>query len=116
MNIIMTPTQKYNDLKSLVKRSYADEKERNEMWEYIAGYILANNGNEIQENNLEAFSRLTEHKGLLAHIDIVVPGQDLAPEVGTDGCAARHEVTDAVLVADALHLGECLIESVLQTG
>ena len=28
MNIIMTPTQKHNDLKSLVKRSYIDEKER----------------------------------------------------------------------------------------
>lgn len=77
MNTVQTSTQKYNDLKALVKRSYADEKERNEMWEYIAGYILANNGNEIQENNLEAFSRLTEHKGLLAHIDIVVDATDL---------------------------------------
>ena len=35
MNIVTTSTQKYNDLKALVMRSYADERERNEIWEYI---------------------------------------------------------------------------------
>lgn len=76
MNIIMTPTQKYNDLKSLVKRSYADEKERNEMWEYIAGYILADDKKQIQEDRLEQFTTFLCHTGRLAHIDIVLDTSD----------------------------------------
>ena len=76
MNIIMTPTQKYNDLKSLVKRSYADEKERNEMWEYIAGYILADDKKQIQEDRLEQFTTFLCHEGYLAHIDIVLNATD----------------------------------------
>lgn len=77
MNIIMTPTQKYNDLKSLVKRSYADEKERNEMWEYIANYILSPDKKQIQEDRLESFATFLSHEGHLAHIDIVVDATDL---------------------------------------
>ena len=53
MNIIMTPTQKYNDLKALVKHSYADENMRNEIWEYITGYILTDDKKQIQEDRLE---------------------------------------------------------------
>ena len=73
----MTPTQKYNDLKSLVKRSYADEKERNEMWEYIANYILSPDKKQIQEDRLESFATFLSHEGHLAHIDIVVDATDL---------------------------------------
>ena len=76
MNIVMTPTQKYNDLKSLVKRSYADENMRNEIWEYITGYILADDKKQIQEDHLEQFTTFLCHTGRLAHIDIVLDAAD----------------------------------------
>ena len=72
----MTPTQKYNDLKALVKRSYADEKERNQIWEYIAGYILSPDRTQIQEERLDDFTEFLGHEGRLAHIDIVVNALD----------------------------------------
>ena len=68
MNIIMTLTQKYNDLKALVKRSYADENVRNEIWEY--------NKKQIQEDRLEQFTTFLCHTGRLAHIDIVLDATD----------------------------------------
>lgn len=77
MNIIMTPTQKYNDLKALVKRSYADENMRNEIWEYITGYILTDDKKQIQEDRLGQFTPFLDHEGLLAHIDIVVDATDI---------------------------------------
>ena len=49
-----------------------------------------------------------------AHIDIVVPGQHLPPEVSANGSTARHEVTDLVLFADAIHLFKRLIERILK--
>ena len=49
-----------------------------------------------------------------AHIDIIVPRKNLSPEVRADSRAARHEVTDAVLVADTLHLAQRLIERILK--
>lgn len=76
MNIIMTLTQKYNDLKSLVKRSYAEERERNEIWEYITDYILTDDKKQIQEERLEQFATFLDHEGRLAHIDIVVDATD----------------------------------------
>ena len=77
MNIIMTLTQKYNDLKSLVKRSYAEERERNEIWEYITDYILTDDKKQIQEERLEQFATFLDHEGRLAHIDIVVDATDI---------------------------------------
>lgn len=76
MNIIMTLTQKYNDLKALVKRSYADENVRNEIWEYITDYILTDDKKQIQEERLEQFATFLDHKGRLAHIDIVLDATD----------------------------------------
>ena len=77
MNIIMTLTQKYNDLKALVKRSYADENVRNEIWEYIMGYIYTDDKKQIQEERLEQFATFLDHEGHLAHIDIVVDATDI---------------------------------------
>ncbi len=76
MNIVTTSTQKYNDLKALVKRSYADEKERNEIWEYITDYILTDDKKQIQEDRLEQFASFLGHERLLAHIDIVLDATD----------------------------------------
>ena len=76
MNIVTTSTQKYNDLKALVKRWYADEKERNEIWEYITDYILTDDKKQIQEERLEQFATFLDHEGRLAHIDIVVDATD----------------------------------------
>ena len=76
MNTVQTLTQKYNDLKALVKRSYADENMRNEIWEYITGYILADDKKQIQEDRLEQFTTFLCHTGRLAHIDIVLDTSD----------------------------------------
>lgn len=76
MNNAVTQTQKYNDLKALVMRSYADEKERNEIWEYIKNDILMDNNSKSQERRLEAYFRLVDPNGRLAHIDIVVDATD----------------------------------------
>ena len=72
MNTIMIATQKYNDLKALVKRSYTDENERNEIWEYISNYILSPDKMQIREECLEDFAMFLGHEGRLVHIDIVV--------------------------------------------
>ena len=77
MNITMTPTQKYNDLKALVQRSYADENVRNEIWEYITDYIFTKDKKQIQEDRLGQFAPFLDHEGLLAHIDIVVDATDI---------------------------------------
>ena len=77
MNIIMTATQKYNDLKALVKRSYADENVRNEIWDYITDYIFTDDKKQIQEDRLGQFAPFLDHEGLLAHIDIVVDATDI---------------------------------------
>ena len=39
-----------------------------------------------------------------AHIDVIVPGQDLLPEVSANSRSTRHKVTDVMLLADAIHL------------
>lgn len=77
MKIVKTPTQKYNDLKALVKQSYADENVRNEIWNYITGYILSPDSMQIQEERLEHFTPFLVHEGRLAHIDIIVNATDL---------------------------------------
>lgn len=77
MNTVSTPTQKYNDLKSLVKQSYADENVRNEIWDYITGYMLSPDTKQIQEERLEHFTPFLGHEGRLAHIDIIVNAIDL---------------------------------------
>lgn len=77
MNTVTTPIQKYNDLKALVKQSYADENVRNEIWDYITGYILSSDTKQIQEERLEHFTQFLGHEGRLAHIDIVVNATDL---------------------------------------
>ena len=77
MNTVQTSTQKYNELKNLVKRSYADENMRNEIWKYITGYILTDDKKQIQEDRLEQFTTFLCHTGRLAHIDIVVDATDI---------------------------------------
>ena len=77
MKIVKTPTQKYNDLKALVKQSYADENVRNEIWNYITGYILSPDSMQIQEERLEHFTPFLGHEDRLAHIDIIVNATDL---------------------------------------
>ena len=76
MNTVQTSTQKYNELKTLVKRSYADENMRNEIWKYITGYILTDDKKQIQEDRLEQFTTFLCHTGRLAHIDIVLDATD----------------------------------------
>ena len=58
----------------------------------VAKLLLCNLG--------KAFVVRTHH----SHIHIIVPRQNLLPEVRTNGCTTRHEVTDAMLPADAVHL------------
>ena len=77
MNTVQTSTQKYNELKTLVKRSYADENMRNEIWKYITGYILTDDKKQIQEDRLEQFTTFLCHTDRLAHIDIVLDATDL---------------------------------------
>lgn len=49
-----------------------------------------------------------------ANVDVVVPRQYLLPEVRTDSRPARHEVADAMLPADAVHLGKRRVERFLK--
>ena len=49
-----------------------------------------------------------------AYIHVVVPRQNLLPEVRANSRSACHEVTDAVLFADAIHFGKRSIESALK--
>ena len=65
-----------NALRALVERSYPDEKIRDEIWDYLLGYILTPDKSEIREDHLKDISRFTDIGGCLAHIDIVVNAQD----------------------------------------
>ena len=40
-----------------------------------------------------------------AHIDIIIPRQNLLPKVSANSRTTRHKVTDAMFVADTLHFG-----------
>ena len=63
-------------LRALVSRSYPDETVRDEIWDYLLGYILTPDKSEILEDHLRDITSFTDIGGILAHIDIVVDAQD----------------------------------------
>lgn len=48
------------------------------------------------------------------YIDIVVPRQNLLPEVRANSRSSSHEVTDSMLLADAIHLSKSGIKRLLK--
>ena len=59
-------------LRALVSRSYPDETVRDEIWDYLLGYILTPDKSEILEDHLRDITSFTDIGGILAHIDIVI--------------------------------------------
>lgn len=71
-NTIPTLTQKYNDLHALVKKSYADKCEQEEVWQSIRNAILDPNDSSIQANVLDFFETFIEQDIPIAHRDIYI--------------------------------------------
>lgn len=76
MNTIPTLTQKYNDLKSLVFRSFTNEDVRRDIWNFITCNILAPDKNKILEKNLEIFEELLGRDGVLHFFDFYAKGRE----------------------------------------
>ena len=76
MSNFQSKSQGLKALRTLVSRSYPDEKLRDEIWDYLLGYILTPDKSEIRENHLKDITNFTDIGGSLAHIDIVVDAQD----------------------------------------
>ena len=76
MSNFQSKNQGLKALRALVSRSYPDEKVRDEIWDYLLGYILTLDKSEIQEDHLNDITNFTCIGGSLAHIDIVIDAQD----------------------------------------
>ena len=76
MNTIPTLTQKYNDLKSLVFRSFPNEDVCRDIWNFITCNILTPDKNEIVEKNFELFEELLGRDGVLHFFDFYAKGRE----------------------------------------
>lgn len=76
MNTIPTLTQKYNDLKSLVFRSFPNEDVCRDIWNFITCNILTPDKNEIVEKNFELFEELLGRDGVLHFFDFFAKGRE----------------------------------------
>ena len=76
MSNFQSKNQGLKSLRTLVSRSYPDEKVRDEIWDYLLGYILTQDKLEIRENHLRDIMNFADTGKNLAHIDIVVDAQD----------------------------------------
>lgn len=76
MSNFQSKNQGLKSLRTLVSRSYPDEKVRDEIWDYLMGYILTQDKLEIRENHLRDIMNFADTGKNLAHIDIVVDAQD----------------------------------------
>ena len=72
-NTIPTLTQKYNDLHTLVRMSYADKLEREEVWQSIRKILLNPNDNSIHANIMEFFEVMIELGTPIGHKDFHIP-------------------------------------------
>jgi len=67
---IPTLTQKYNDLHTLVKASYTDKQEREDVWQSIRKILLNPYDNSIHASTMELFEGMIELGSPIGHKDI----------------------------------------------
>ena len=67
---IPTLTQKYNDLHTLVKASYADKQEREDVWQSIRKILINPDDNSIHASTMELFEGMIELGTPIGHKDI----------------------------------------------
>ena len=72
MNIIMTDTQKYRDLKRLVETSYDSQTEAENVWESIRWLILTPDQSQIRKDRLEYFEGFLKLGLPLCHMDFYI--------------------------------------------
>ena len=75
-NTIPTLTQKYNDLHTLVKSSYADKQNREDVWQSIRKILLNPYDNSICANTLELFEGMIELGTPIGHKDFRIPKEN----------------------------------------
>ena len=69
---IPTLTQKYNDLHALIKKSYADKDEREDVWQSIRKILLNPDDNSIHANIMEFFEDMIELDTPIGHKDFFI--------------------------------------------
>ena len=69
---IPTLTQKYNDLHTLVKASYVNKQEREDVWQSIRKILLDPNDNSIHANIMEFFEDMIELGTPIGHRDFYI--------------------------------------------
>ena len=72
MNIILTDTQKYTDLKKLVEASYTIKTEAEDVWKSIRWNLLTPDGSRIVDENLGMYTPFLETGKPLCHLDFYV--------------------------------------------
>ena len=72
MNIILTDTQKYTDLKKLVDASYTSKTEAEDVWKSIRWNLLTPDGSRIVDNRLGIYTPFLETGKPLCHLDFYV--------------------------------------------
>ena len=71
-NTIPTLTQKYNDLHTLVRMSYADKQEQEDVWQSIRKILLNPSDSSIYANIMELFEGLIELGTPIGHKDFCI--------------------------------------------
>lgn len=71
-NIVSTLTQKYNDLHTLVQKSYADKQEQEDVWQSIRKQLLEPDGHTVRKGAMQCFDHFLGTGRLLAHKDYSV--------------------------------------------
>ena len=72
MNIIMTDTQKYMDLKRLVETSYTSQSEAEDVWKSIRWLILTPDQSQIRKDRLEFFEGFLRSGLPICHMDFYI--------------------------------------------
>lgn len=79
MNIFMTDTQKYIDLKSFVESSYTSEREADDVWKSIRWNLLTPNQTNFIDEHLEMYSKFLDTGKPICHLDLFVDSQEDDP-------------------------------------
>ena len=79
MNIFMTDTQKYTDLKRLVKNSYTSEYEAEDIWKSIRRDLVTPDQTSIVNKYLDLYTPFLDTGKPICHLDFFIDKQDDDP-------------------------------------
>lgn len=79
MNIFMTDTQRYTDLKRLVESSYTSEIEADDVWKSICRNLVTPDQTNLINANLDMYTSFLDTGKPICHLDFFIDKQDDDP-------------------------------------